>query len=222
MGEHIFPTFSQKAIDFWRSIIGDDFRPLYYRHGNLTDIGLLPHVDTVEEFRIILSSKDFDKFYRSRKKHCDLEKNAKLTKEKLIRARGSWFVDHILGTYALKRQNLDWSGVKDQHVTSYLKPLLEMGHIFDSDKEFGPDLVKRRDLSNLVKLMDAKSISTEWNIKNFDIQGRWSGYEGAYYPRLGCGQISSAIYQQFWRLGEPHTLIVILNHWIPMINQSKQ
>ena len=92
-------------------------------------------------------------------------------------------------------------GVKDQHVTSYLNPLLEMGHIFDSDKEFGPDLVKRRDLSNLVKLMDAKSISTEWNIKNFDIQGRWSGYEGAYYPRLGCGQISSAIYQQFLRLG---------------------
>ena len=99
-----------------------------------------------------------------------MEKNAKLTKEKLIRARGSWFVDHILGTYALKRQNLDWSGVKDQHVTSYLNPLLEMGHIFDSDKEFGPDLVKRRDLSNLVKLMDAKSISTEWNIKNFDIK----------------------------------------------------
>ena len=67
VGEHIFPTFSQKAIDFWRSIIGDDFRPLYYRHGNLTDIGLLPHVDTVEEFRIILSSKDFDKFYRNEK-----------------------------------------------------------------------------------------------------------------------------------------------------------
>lgn len=197
LGEHKFPIRIPECLSFWHKLLGNDFRPLYYRGANTTKYGLVPVFKNIEMLGAVLDEKNYQTFLKSFNRKQNTGKNKNTLKEKLNAVNGAWYLDNIIGEYFTKRQNLTWHELNDTHVQSHLERLESNGNRYLEGHQFGDTHNQRLHFAYGVINSIAATTELNWNIESNDDYGNWSELHGNYYPRLGCGHISEALAEAF-------------------------
>lgn len=213
LGEHLFPIHEPRAVAYWHGVLNtDEFLPMVYNHGWYVNGRLTPAIRSLPQLAYFEGADALEECLESKKRAAgdsdDLPKDAPESLRQAIRSRGRWWVERYLETHQRRRARADWDAIAPSALSGVLNDLHQSDPtivaLLAADPLIGEDEEMRARRSESFgwlstgehALMRSLRVRDALLAREFDPQ-----LVGAWYPRLGCGQMTSALAERLAAAG---------------------